>query len=40
MYELPHELPSDLRFRNLGNFKKIYEMLGFDGEYLAALSKA
>ena len=28
---LPHELPNDLRLRKLGNFKKIPEMLGFDG---------
>ena len=35
MYELPHELANDLRLRKLGNFKKIPEMLGFDGEYPA-----
>ena len=33
---MPHELPNDLRLkdlRKLGNFKKIPEMLGLDGEY-------
>ena len=40
MYELPHELPNDLRLRKLGNFKKIPEMLGFDGEYPAVQPKA
>ena len=46
MYELPHELPNDLRLRTyerlrkLGNFKKISEMLGFDGEYPAVHPKA
>ena len=33
MYELPHELPNDLRLRKLVNFKKIPAILGFDGEY-------
>ena len=35
MYELPYELLNDLRFRKLENFKKIPEILGFDGEYPA-----
>ena len=33
MYELPYELPNYLRGRKLGNFKKIPEMLGFEGDY-------
>ena len=45
MYELPHELQNDLRLRKLNlrklvNFKKISEMLGFDGEYPAVHPKA
>ena len=36
MYELPHELQNDFR---LGNFKKILEMLAFDGEYPAVHPK-
>ena len=40
MYELPHELPKDLRrfpkdLRKLVNFRKIPEMLVFDGKYPA-----
>ena len=37
MYELPHELQKTL---DLGNFKKIPEMLGFDGEHLAGHPEA
>ena len=33
-------LPNNLIFKKLGNFKKISEMLGFDGEYPAAHPKA
>ena len=45
MYELPHELPNDLRLiksynlgktqdlRKLGNFKKIPEILGLDARF-------
>ena len=33
MYEFHHELPNDVKFRILVNFKKIYEILGFDREY-------
>ena len=33
MYELPHEMPNTLRLKKVVNFKKITEMLGFDGEY-------
>ena len=33
MCELLHKLSNDLK--RLGNFKKISEMLGFDGEYPA-----
>ena len=33
MYELPYELPNTLRLKKVVNFKKITEMLGFDGEY-------
>ena len=45
MYKLPHELQNDLRLRKLNlrklvNFKKISEMLGFDGEYPAVHPKA
>ena len=44
MYELPHELPNDLRnLKKLGNFNKmteITEMLGFGGEYPAIQPKA
>ena len=40
MYELPHELPNDLRLKKLGNFKKIPEMLGFDSDYAAVHPKA
>ena len=40
MYKLPHELPNNLRYRKLGNFKKITEMFDFDGEYPAAQPKA
>ena len=43
MHELPHELPNDLRLkdlRKLGNFQKIPEMLGFDGEYPVVQPKA
>ena len=43
MYELPHELPNDLRLKDLmklGNFKKFFEMLGFDGEYPVVQPKA
>ena len=42
MYELPDELPNNRRlriFRKLGNFKKIPEMLEFDGEYSAIYPK-
>ena len=35
MYELPRELPNDLRLKKSGNFKKIAEMRKFDGEYTA-----
>ena len=35
-----YELPNDLRLRKLGNFKKIPEMLGFDGKYPAVQPKA
>ena len=37
MYVLLHELLNDLRqdLKKLGNFKKIIEMLEFDGEYPA-----
>ena len=38
MYELPHELSND--FRKLRNFKKIFEIFGFDGEYLVEHPKA
>ena len=49
MYELPHQLPNDYvptkekkkkRKRDLGNLKKIPEMLGFDGEFPAVNPKA
>ena len=33
MYELPYEMPNTLRLKKVVNFKKITEMLGFDGEY-------
>ena len=34
---LPHELPHDVKgLRKLGNFKKILEMLGFDGDECTA----
>ena len=33
-------LPNNLIFKKLGNFKKISEMFGFDGEYPAAHPKA
>ena len=42
MYEFPHELPNDLKLkdlRKLENFKKIPETLGFDGEYPAVHPK-
>ena len=29
IYELPHELPSDLRLRNLGNLEKLEKWLNF-----------
>ena len=35
MFELPRELPNDLRLKKLGNFNKDSEMLGFDGDYPA-----
>ena len=38
MYELPQELPNDLRLGR--KFKKIPEILGFDGDYPAVHSKA
>ena len=40
MYELPDELPNDLRLKKLGNFKKIFEMFGFDCDYAAVHPKA
>ena len=40
MYELAHELPNDLRSRKLGNYKKILEMLRFDGKYSVDHPKA
>ena len=43
MYELPHELPNDLRLkvlRKIRNCKRIPEMLGFNGEYTAGHPKA
>ena len=43
MHELLHELPNDLRIkdlRKLGNFKKIPKILGSDGEYPAVNPKA
>ena len=42
MREFPHELPNDLKLkdlRKLENFKKIPETLGFDGEYPAVHPK-
>ena len=39
MFELPHELPNNLR-KNLGNYKKTSEMLGLDGKYSADHQKA
>ena len=39
MYELPHKLPNDLTLRKLVNYKKISEMLGFDGKYSADHAK-
>ena len=39
---MTHELPittKTLDLRKLGNFKKILEMFGFDGEYPAGHSK-
>ena len=41
MYESSHELPNDLRedLRKLGNFKKMFGMLGFNGGYLAGHPK-
>ena len=40
MYEFPHDLPNDLRrfpedLRKLVDFRKIPEMLVFDGKYPA-----
>ena len=35
MYELPHELPNDLRLTKLGNYKKIREIPGLDNKYPA-----
>ena len=40
MYELPHELPNDLRLSKLEHSKKIPEMFGFDGEYSSVHPKA
>ena len=40
MYELPYELPNILRLRNLGNYKKIPEIPGFDDKYPADHPKA
>ena len=40
MYELPHELPNDLRLTKLGNYKKIREIPGLDSKYPADHSKA
>ena len=42
MYELSLELLNDLRqvLRKLGNFKKIPEIIGFDGKYPAVHPKA
>ena len=45
MYELSQELPNDLGsqtqdLRKLGNYKKISEILGFDGKYSADHPKA
>ena len=41
MFELPHELPNDLREpKKLGNYKKISEIVGFDGKYSADHAKA
>ena len=37
MYELPHDMPNNLRLKKL---KKIPEMLGFDGKYPVAHPKA
>ena len=37
--ELPHELPDNLRFGKLRNFKKVPEMLGTDGEHLVGYPK-
>ena len=35
MYELPHELPNNLKLRKLVNSKKNPEILGFDDKYPA-----
>ena len=43
MYDFPHELPNDLRLkdlRKLENLQKIPETLEFDGEYPAVHPKA
>ena len=45
MYELPHQLPNDYvptqeKKKDLGNLKKIPEMLGFDGEFPAVNPRA
>ena len=37
MYDLPHDLPNNLRLKKL---KKIPEMLGFDGKYPVTHPKA
>lgn len=37
--ELLRELLTDVRLKKLGNFKKIAEMLGMDGNYAAAHPK-
>ena len=39
MYELSHEMPNNYSLKKLGIFKKIPEMLGIDGEYLAGNPK-
>ena len=39
LYELPHELPNDLRLRKLGNIRKISNLGGHIAQYLVSLQE-